>query len=108
MDKMKQLREFKAGFFKTLSNPVRIAIIDELRNGELVVNELSSKLRLDQAYVSQQLSVLKNKNLVKFRKEGNFVYYSVSNTDIFTLLDDALKIAKKQVLQIQEEIKNIH
>lgn len=105
---MKQLREFKAGFFKTLSNPVRIAIIDELRNGELVVNELSSKLRLDQAYVSQQLSVLKNKNLVKFRKEGNFVYYSVSNTDIFTLLDDALKIAKKQVLQIQEEIKNIH
>lgn len=105
---MKQLREFKAGFFKTLSNPVRIAIIDELRNGELVVNDLSSKLRLDQAYVSQQLSVLKNKNLVKFRKEGNFVYYSVSNTDIFTLLDDALKIAKKQVLQIQEEIKNIH
>jgi DNA-binding transcriptional ArsR family regulator len=108
MNKMKQLRAFKADFFKTLSNPVRIAIIDTLREGELGVNDLASRLELEQAYVSQQLSILKNKNLVKYRKEGNFVFYSVSNIDIFTLLDDALRIAKSQIVKLQEEINNIH
>ena len=101
---MKEIRLFKAEFFKTLSNPIRIAIIDALRNGELGVNELAVIVKAEQAYVSQQLSLLKSKNLVKFRKEGNFVYYSVTDEDIFVLLDDALKIAKKQLNLLQESL----
>ena len=101
---MKQIRIFKAEFFKTLSNPVRIAILDSLRDGELGVNELATKVEADQAYVSQQLAVLKSKNLVKFKKEGNFVHYSITDEDIFTLLDDALRIAKKQLKLFQKSL----
>lgn len=101
---MKEIRLFKAEFFKTLSNPIRIAIIDALRDGELGVNELATIVQAEQAYVSQQLSVLKSKNLVKFRKEGNFVFYSVTDENIFVLLDDAMKIAKKQLNILQESL----
>lgn len=101
---MKEIRLFKSEFFKTLSNPIRIAIIDALRNGELGVNELSVIVQAEQAYVSQQLSILKSKNLVKFRKEGNFVYYSVTDEDIFVLLDDALRIARKQLNLLKESL----
>lgn len=99
---MDKIREFKAEFFKVLSHPVRIAILDALREGETGVNDLSTKIGIDQAYTSQQLSVLKSKKIVKARKEGNFVYYSVTNTDIFLLLDDALKIAKSFLANYQE------
>lgn len=102
---MKQIRLFKADFFKTLSNPIRIAIIDSLRNGELGVNDLAAVVEADQAYISQQLSILKAKNLVKFRKEGNFVYYSITDQDIFILLDEALRIAKKQLMTLQDSLK---
>ncbi|MBC7472961.1 MAG: winged helix-turn-helix transcriptional regulator [Candidatus Sericytochromatia bacterium] len=102
---MKQIRLFKADFFKTLSNPIRIAIIDSLRNGELGVNDLAAVVEADQAYISQQLSILKAKNLVKFRKEGNFVYYSITDQDIFILLDEALRIAKKQLTTLQDSLK---
>lgn len=101
---MKEIRLFKAEFFKTLSNPIRIAILDALRNGELGVNELAIIVKSEQAYISQQLSILKSKNLVKFRKEGNFVYYSVTDEDIFVLFNDALKIAKKQLNLLQESL----
>ena len=72
-----QLQTFKAEFFKALAHPVRIRILEILVSGERSVQELQEALDLDQPTVSQQLAVLRAKNIVKARKEGTTVRYIV-------------------------------
>src|SRR5438105_15391552 len=87
-----RLSIFKAEFFKALAHPLRISILDALREGELTVNEISQKFAIEPANASQQLAVLRNKNIVVTRKEGSNVYYSVTDSTIFKLLDVAKEI----------------
>lgn len=104
---MKELREFKAKFFKSLANPIRIQIIDELRNGELSVNELKEKLEIEAPNVSQQLATLRNNNIVKTRKVGNNIYYSIRHKIIFKMLDEAKRIFNEQLLDVQDLLKDL-
>jgi ArsR family transcriptional regulator len=102
------LRRFKAEFFKALSHPIRISILDALREGEKTVAEISNEFEIEQANASQQLAVLRNKNLIVARKAGANVYYSVGDPAIFKLLDIARDIFNNQltgVRTILEEIK---
>jgi ArsR family transcriptional regulator len=86
------LQQFKAEFFKALAHPVRIKILELLRSGEKGVNELRAHLEMEPSGVSQQLAVLRGKNIVEPRKEGTNVYYRVRDPEIFALLDVARKI----------------
>jgi ArsR family transcriptional regulator len=104
---MKRLREFKATFFKALANPIRIQIIDELRNGELTVNELKKRLGIEAPNVSQQLAILRNNNIVITRKSGNNIYYSIRHSIIFKLLDETKKIFNEQLIDIQNLLKGL-
>jgi ArsR family transcriptional regulator len=98
---MTELGRFKAEFFKALAHPLRIAVLDALRQGELGVNELCGRLRVEQSSLSQQLAVLRNRNIVVGRKEGLNVYYSVRDTTVFKLLDVAKQIFNNQFIDIQ-------
>jgi DNA-binding transcriptional ArsR family regulator len=98
---MQNIREFKAEFFKALAHPVRIHILDSLREGELSVNELRDILNIEAANVSQQLSILRNKNLVITRKDGNNVYYSIKDPMVFQLLDLTKAIFNNHLINIQ-------
>ena len=85
---MNQLvHQFKANFFKVLSHPARLAILNHLRNGEKSVNELQAIMEADQSTISQQLSRLRSGNLVNTRKDGTTVYYSIRDPLIFDLMD---------------------
>src|SRR3954468_17401530 len=87
-----QLRDFKAEFFKALAHPLRISILDSLRSGERTVAEISQEFGIESANASQQLAVLRNKNIIVARKAGSNVYYSVADPTIFKLLDAAREI----------------
>src|SRR6266567_8934154 len=80
------LRRFKADIFQALAHPTRIAIIELLQNGELSAGELMGKLGMEQANVSQHLSVLRAKLIVANRKVGNQVFYSVRDPIITEVL----------------------
>lgn len=102
------VREFKAAFFKALAHPIRIHILDALREGERNVNELKEILEIEASNVSQQLAILRSKNLVNTRKDGNSVYYSVRDPEIFTLLDASKAIFNNHLIDLQavlEEMK---
>ena len=71
------LQHFKAEFFRALAHPVRIEILEVLLQGEHSVQELQDALGLEQSVVSQQLAVLRTKNIVSGRKEGTSVRYTV-------------------------------
>ena len=85
------LQHFKADFFKALAHPMRIRILELLSEGEKNVNELQAILGSEGSAVSQQLSVLRNKNLVNTVKEGTSVIYSLRDP----LIQDLLAVAKK-------------
>ncbi|MFZ0821277.1 MAG: metalloregulator ArsR/SmtB family transcription factor [Candidatus Acidiferrales bacterium] len=102
-----QLANFKAEFFKALAHPVRIRILDCLRDGEKGVNELSEALQIEPANVSQQLAILRVRNIVIGRKSGSNVYYSVSDRALFKLLDVAKNIFNNHLVEVREMLQEI-
>ncbi len=102
-----QLAKFKAEFFKALAHPVRIRILDCLRDGEKGVNELSEALQIEPANVSQQLAILRVRNIVIGRKEGSNVYYSVSDRALFKLLDVAKTIFNNHLVGVREMLQEM-
>jgi DNA-binding transcriptional ArsR family regulator len=93
-----QLQIFKAEFFKALAHPVRIRILEILVRGGRSVNELQKALEVDQPTVSQQLAVLRAKNIVETSKEGTAVRYTVRDPAVRELLDAARRIFDNQLI----------
>ncbi len=75
--------------FKAFSHPARRAILEQLRSGECCVCHLEGLLGSRQAYVSQQLAVLREADLISDRREGWNVYYRVKDPRVFEFLDMA-------------------
>ncbi len=103
-----QLSNFKAEFFNALAHPLRISILDALRDGELTVNEISQRFDVEPANASQQLAVLRNRNIVMTRKDGANVYYSVSDKSIFKLLDVTKEIFSHHLVGVRSMLEEIH
>ncbi len=78
-----------ARLFKALMHPTRLEILDLLRDGEACVCHLEAALELRQAYISQQLSVLREAGLAQDRRDGWNSYYRVTQPQVFALLDVA-------------------
>lgn len=86
------IQQFKSEFFKALAHPMRIQILEVLSDGDKNVNELQSILGSEGSAVSQQLSVLRSKNVVYGVKEGTTVIYSLRDPLIKDLLATAKQI----------------
>lgn len=85
--KTKDQNKFKAKIFSSLSDPIRLEILDFLRYGEKCVCEIIPHVNLIQPLVSRHLKILKNCGLVKDRKDGNRRLYSVTDPRIFEVVD---------------------
>jgi ArsR family transcriptional regulator len=88
--------ESQAKLLKVLANPARIQILDILREGEHCVCHLEAVLGLRQAYVSQQLMVLREAGLVIDRKDGLRVFYRVTDPGVYGILDVARSLVNRQ------------
>jgi len=104
---MTEISHFKAEFFKALAHPLRIRILDELRKGEVGVNDLCSRLDVEQSNLSQQLAVLRNRNILATRKDGQSVYYSVRDPQLFELLDVAKKIFNNHLIDVKDLLSQL-
>jgi DNA-binding transcriptional ArsR family regulator len=85
------MEEFKAQakLFKALMHPVRLEILDVLREGEQCVCHMEATLGYRQAYISQHLSVLRDAGLVQDRRDGWNIFYCVIKPEVFDLLENA-------------------
>ncbi len=79
--------ETQSNFLKAISHSARLAILDILRDGEQCVCHMEATLNLRQAYISQQLMVLKQAELVDSRRDGLNLYYRVIKPEVFTVLE---------------------
>lgn len=95
------LQNFKAELFKALSHPARIRILELLRDGEKSVTELQLDLGSEGSAVSQQLAILRMKNLVQTRKAGTQIYYRIRDVQINQILDVARAMFDAHLTQLQ-------
>ncbi|WP_035840029.1 ArsR/SmtB family transcription factor [Kitasatospora azatica] len=86
------LYQLKAEFFKTLSHPIRIRVLELLSEGERAVSEMLPEVGVEPAHLSQQLAVLRRAKLVTTRREGSAIYYSVTSPQVGDLLQVARAI----------------
>lgn len=92
------MHQFKAEFFKALAHPLRIRILEILSEGEKSVNEIQISLNSEGSAVSQQLSVLRTKNIVVGVKDGKRVIYSLRDPAIIELLKVAKEIFNNHLI----------
>lgn len=82
----------KADFFRVLGHPVRVRMLQVLRDGERSVGSLQDELDLDSSSTSQHLAALRGQGLLESRKEGTSVFYRVKDPRTLELLELAKQI----------------
>lgn len=87
-----QAYELQAQIYKVLMHPVRLAILEILKDGEHCVCHMEAYLGLRQAYISQQLSVLREAGLVLDRRDGWNIFYRVADERIYEILNAVRRI----------------
>jgi len=98
------LAELIARRFRVMGEPMRIRLLDLLRDGEATVTELTEALGASQQNVSKHLAVLAEVGIVGRRKEGNRVYYSVIDEGVFALCEDVCGSLQRQLASLHELI----
>lgn len=96
----------QANISKTLANPIRLAILHILRDGEKSVNELTDILGISQSNLSQHLALMRQVDIVKTRKQGTTIFYSVTNPKINQACDMVREVLIDQLRQRQELVSN--
>lgn len=97
-----QLAEAIARRFRVLGEPMRIKLLDELREHDATVGELREALGASQQNVSKHLGILHDAGLVSRTKRGTSVIYAISDPDVFALCDEVCGGLRRQARALGE------
>jgi DNA-binding transcriptional ArsR family regulator len=85
-----------AGYFRAMGDPGRLTVLAALRDGETCVTELASALQVELPALSQRLRVLRQAGLVRSRRDGRHIYYTLHDDHVVELLNNALAHASEE------------
>jgi DNA-binding transcriptional ArsR family regulator len=95
-----ELVELIARRFRLIGEPMRIRLLDRLRDGEATVNELAAALGATQQNVSKHLKVLADAGILGRRKDGNHVHYRIVDESIFALCEQVCGAMQQQLNEL--------
>jgi DNA-binding transcriptional ArsR family regulator len=98
------LVELIAERFRALAEPTRIKILDRLRDGEATVQELTEVIGSTQQNVSKHLGVLRQAGIVRRRRDGNFVHYSIADQGVLALCEDVCGSLRRQLDELRDVV----
>ena len=101
------LVELIARRFRVIGEPMRIRLLDRLRDGEATVGELSEALSASQQNISKHLAVLADVGILGRRKEGNHVYYRVVDEGVFALCEAVCGSVQQQLRSLTELVAGV-
>ena len=101
------LVELIARRFRVLGEPMRIKLLDRLRESEASVNELSDALDASQQNVSKHLTVLAEAGILGRRKQGTHVYYRIVDEGVFALCEEVCGSVREQLRALNELITGV-
>ena len=87
----KETMVFIADLFKGFADPTRVHILTLLQEKELCVTEIAEAVELSQSAISHQLRILKQMHLIKFRREGKNIWYSLADDHVKNILQMGLE-----------------
>ena len=96
------LVELIARRFRAIGEPMRIRLLDQLRDGEATVGALSAHLSASQQNVSKHLAVLADAGIIGRRKEGNHVYYRIVDEGVFALCEQVCGSVQNHLRALNE------
>ena len=96
------LAELVARRFRVIGEPMRIRLLDQLRDGERSVGDLADVLGASQQNVSKHLGVLHEAGIVSRRKDGNRVLYAIADESVFALCETVCGGLARQVAEIAQ------
>jgi len=89
---------------KAISNPSRLRIIEMLSQGEMPVEEIARGTGMSIANASQHLQVLKNSNIVRYRKEGHYVFYILASDEFLSMYRQITRYAVNEIAELEKMI----
>lgn len=101
----RRIYQLHAELCKTLSNPIRLEILNLLRDGEKSVNELATTTGIRQATISQHLAVLRQRAVVTTRKDGANIFYRIANQRIIEACDIIRGVLFEQLAEMEKLAK---
>jgi DNA-binding transcriptional ArsR family regulator len=102
-----ELAELIARRFRVMGEPMRIRLLDRLREGEASVNELTEALGASQQNVSKHLAVLAEVGILGRRKEGTHVYYQIVDEGVFALCEQVCGSVQQQLRALNELLEGV-
>jgi DNA-binding transcriptional ArsR family regulator len=93
--------------FRVIGEPMRIRLLDSLREGEATVGALAEALAASQQNVSKHLGVLAEVGIVGRRKQGNHVYYRVVDEGVFALCEEVCGSLQEQLRTLSELVEGV-
>mgnify|MGYP001577186750 CR=1 FL=1 len=102
-----KLYELHDEMCKVFTSPKRLEILNLLRNNELSVNQEAKKANIPQSNISQHLSILREKGIVRTRRAGKTVYYSLANPKIIKAFDIIREMLLERLAENDKLIKGI-
>lgn len=90
---------------KSLANPHRLEIVELLAQGEFSVEQIAGQTNLPIANASQHLQVLKNAHLVEINRQGNFIFYRLSNDNVFKAWKALRELGVERISSIEKVVK---
>jgi DNA-binding transcriptional ArsR family regulator len=95
------LVELVAQRFRVLGEPMRIRLLDRLREGDATVSELQEALGASQQNVSKHLGILHGAGMVSRTKQGTHARYAISDPSVFELCDQVCGGVRRQVAELE-------
>lgn len=96
--------DLQVQIFRVLTHPARLAILEILRDGEHCVCHMEAHLGFRQAYISQQLSVLREAGWVQDRRDGWNIFYRVADERIYEVLNAVRRITGQGEAKVKKPI----
>ena len=103
----KEVYRIHAEMCKVFSNPTRLEILNLIRDKEMSVTELIVKTKLNQANISQHLSIMKSKDIVSSNRNGKNIYYKLANPKIIKAFDMIREILIERLKKSGKIVKNL-
>ena len=103
-----ELAELIARRFRAIGEPLRVRLLDLLRDGELGVSELAEQLDAGQQNISKHLGVLADAGMLARRKQGNHVYYRIADEDVFALCEQVCGSLQSQLSSLAALVGSAH
>lgn len=102
-----KILKLEAEIFRALAHPVRLKIVEYLKDREKCVCEIFPYLKMEQSHVSKHLAILRKAGIVDIRREGKNIFYKLKNQQVIELFNCVKNVLRKEIKEKQKLLEKI-